>query len=53
MMLGDAGGRIHGACSIYKEKPERQMCHLFLSMMDKMDALMSCFGDATKPLEQV
>src|SRR5436190_1451677 len=38
IMLGGAGGRIKGGRVLdYKEKPERQMCRLYLSMMDKMN----------------
>ena len=37
----------------YKEKPERQLCRLFLSMMDKMDVRLPKFGDATTALEEV
>ena len=34
----------------YKGKPERQMCRLYLSMMDKMNVRLPKFGDATKAL---
>jgi len=37
----------------YRGKPERQMCQLYLSMMDKMDVRLDKFGDATKPLDEV
>src|SRR5438132_266722 len=38
LLLGGAGGRIKGGRVLdYKEKPERQMCRLYLSMMDKME----------------
>jgi hypothetical protein len=37
----------------YKEKPERQMCRLYLSMMDKMNVRPAKFGDASKALEEV
>jgi hypothetical protein len=54
VLLGGAGGRIRGGRVLnYKEKPERQMCRLFLSMMDKMDHHPGAFGDATAPLEEV
>jgi hypothetical protein len=54
LMLGGAGGRLQGGRVLdYKEKPERQMCRLFLSMMDKMDVRLPAFGDASKPLEEV
>jgi hypothetical protein len=54
VLLGGAGGRIKGGRVLdYKEKPERQMCRLYLSMMDKMDVRLSKFGDATEPLSEV
>lgn len=54
MVLGRAGGRLQtGRVLDYKDKPERQMCRLFLSMMDKMDVRLKTFGDATKPLDEV
>jgi hypothetical protein len=37
----------------YTGKPERQMCRLFLSMMDKLDVRPGTFGDATEPLAEV
>jgi hypothetical protein len=54
ILLGGAGGRIRGGRVLdYKDKPDRQMCRLYLSMMDKMEVHPTAFGDATKPLEQV
>ena len=54
LMLGGAGGRIQGGRVLdYKEKPERQMCRLYLSMMDKMNVRLPKFGDATKGLDEV
>jgi len=54
LLLGGAGGRIKGGRVLdYKEKPERQMCRLYLSMMDKMNVRLPKFGDATKGLEEV
>ena len=37
----------------YKEKPDRQMCRLYLTMLDKLNVRLPKFGDATKPLEEV
>ena len=37
----------------YEDKPERQMCRLYLSMMGKMNVRLPKFGDATKTLEEV
>ena len=54
VVLGGAGGRLKGGRVLdYKEKSERQMCRLYLSMMDKMNVRLPKFGDATKPLEEV
>jgi hypothetical protein len=54
VMLGGAGGRIKGGRVLdYKEKSERQMCRLYLAMMDKMNVRLPKFGDASTPLEQV
>ena len=53
VMLGGGGGRIKGGRNLdYLGKSDRQMCRLFLSMMDKMDVHPKTFGDATKPLEE-
>ena len=53
-MLGGAGGRIQGGRVLnYEGKPERQMCRLYLSMMDKMNVRLPKFGDASKALEEV
>ncbi len=46
VVLGGAGGRVLD----YSGKSERQMCRLFLSMMDKMNVRQKTFGDATAPL---
>src|SRR5436309_777864 len=44
MLLGGAGGRIQtGRTLDYKDKPERQMCRLFMSMMDKMEVRPKTF----------
>jgi len=54
LVLGGAGGRLHGGRVLdYKEKPDRQMCRLYLSMMDKMEVRLPTFGDGTRPLEEV
>jgi Protein of unknown function (DUF1552) len=54
VMVGGGGGRIRGGRVLdYMEKPERQMCRLYLSMMDKMEVRMPTFGDASRPLEEV
>lgn len=54
LLLGGAGGRLKGGRALdYKDKPDRQLCRLFLSMMDKMDVSPKTFGDAKKPLEEL
>jgi hypothetical protein len=54
VLLGGGGGRIQGGRVLdYKNKPNRQMCRLYLSMMDKVGVRLSSFGDATLPLEEV
>jgi hypothetical protein len=54
VLLGGGGGRIKGGRVLdYKEKPNRQMCRLYLSMMEKMGVRPKTFGDATMALEEV
>jgi hypothetical protein len=54
VLLGGGGGKIKsGRVLDYREKPNRQMCRLYLSMMDKMNVQLKQFGDATEPLAEV
>jgi hypothetical protein len=54
VMLGAGGGRIQGGRNLdYLGKPDRQMCRLYLSMMDKMDVRLERFGDAKEPLLEI
>lgn len=54
VVLGGGGGRIRGGRVLdYTDKPDRQMCRLYLSMMDKMNLRLPQFGDATLPLDEV
>jgi hypothetical protein len=54
VLLGGGGGRIQGGRVLdYSGKPQRQMCRLYLSMMDKMDVHLPRFGDADEPLAEV
>jgi hypothetical protein len=54
LVLGRAGGRIEtGRVLDYSGKPDRQMCRLYLSLMEKMGVREKTFGDATAPLEEV
>ena len=54
IMVGGAGGKLKGGRVLdYREQPERQMCRLYLSIMNKMGVAADQFGDATRPLEEV
>src|SRR4051812_9490490 len=54
ILLGGAGGRLNGGRVLdYTGQPERQMCRLFLSMLDKVNIRPGTFGDATAPLAEV
>ena len=54
VMLGGAGGQIQGGQNLnYLESPDRQMCRLYLSMMEKMGVRLDRFGDATEPLAEL
>jgi len=54
VMLGNAGGQIQtGRVLDYRDQPERQMCRLYLSMMQKMGIQVTQFGDASRPLAEV
>jgi hypothetical protein len=54
VLLGGGGGRIQGGQVLdYKDKADRQLCRLFLSIMDKMDVHPGRFGDASEPLATV
>jgi hypothetical protein len=54
ILLGGGGGRIKGGRVLdYRNKSDRQMCRLYLSMMDKMDLHPDRFGDANEPLTEL
>src|SRR5688572_6330239 len=54
VVLVGGGNRIRGGRVLdYRGKEERQMCRLYLSIMDKMGYRPGTFGDATSPLEEV
>ncbi len=54
VVVGGGGGRIQtGRTLDYRNQSNRQMCRLYLSMMDKMDIRPANFGDATEPLNEV
>jgi len=53
VLLGRAGGSIKsGRVLDYSGKPDRQLCRLYLSMLDKMGLPQKSFGDATAPLAE-
>jgi hypothetical protein len=54
IMVGGGGGRVQGGRVIdYTGKSERQMCRLYLSMLDKVGLHLPKFGDADQPLDEV
>jgi hypothetical protein len=54
IMLGGGGGRIQGGRILdYSQNSNRQMCRLYMSMMDKMNVHLDKFGDASEPLVEV
>jgi hypothetical protein len=54
VMLGGGGGKIKtGRVLDYSGNPSRQMCRLYLSILDKMDVRLDTFGDATEMLSEV
>jgi hypothetical protein len=54
VLLGSAGGAISsGRVLDYTGREERQMCRLYLSMLEKMGVPQRRFGDATDPLEEI
>ena len=53
-VLGRAGGRMEtGRVLDYTKADQRQMCRLYLSMLDKMGVPQKTFGEATEPLAEV
>ncbi|MBI1346592.1 DUF1552 domain-containing protein [bacterium] len=54
VMLGGAGGQMTGGQNLdYSGNPDRQMCRLYLSMMNKMGVRLNAFGDADQPLAEI
>jgi hypothetical protein len=54
VVLGRGGGKIQsGRVLDYRNQPNRQMCRLYLTMLDKMGIHLDAFGDATEPLSEV
>jgi len=54
ILLGRGGGKIKsGRVLDYTGKPNRKMCSLYLSMMDKTGVHMNTFGDAKEALGEI
>lgn len=53
-LLGRGGGKLNsGQVLDYRDSSERQLCRLFLSMMEKMNLPLERFGDATTKLAEI
>jgi len=54
VILGRGGGKLEtGRVLAYNGKPNRKMCSLFLSLMEKCGVRMKAFGDSTAKLTEV
>ena len=54
VLLGRAGGKTQtGRVLDYIDEPNRKMCSLYLSMMDKFGTHLSEFGDSAERLSEV
>ena len=54
VVLGGAGGQIKGGRVLdYLGKPNRRMCSLYLSLMDKASVRLEKFGDSKERLVEV
>lgn len=54
VLVGGGGGQIEGGQNLdYLGQSDRQMCRLYLSLMNKMGVQLKSFGDATQPLKEV
>jgi len=54
VLLGRGGGGIRtGRILDYREKPNRKMCSLYLSLMDRAGVRLDAFGDSTERLAEV
>ena len=53
-MISGGGGQLKGGQNLdYLESENRQMCRLYLSMMNNMGVRLDSFGDATEALAEV
>ncbi|MEO2008820.1 MAG: DUF1552 domain-containing protein [Pirellulaceae bacterium] len=54
VMVGGGGGAIQGGQNLdFQGKEDRQMCRLYMSMMDKMGIHLDSFGDASERLVEI
>ena len=54
VLVGGGGSQIQGGRVLnYKDQPDRQMCRLYMSLMDKMGVHVDHFGDADQPLAEI
>jgi hypothetical protein len=54
VMVGGGGGQIKtGRCLDYLGKPNRKMCSLYLSLMDKAGVRLDSFGDSRERLAEI
>jgi hypothetical protein len=54
VLLGSGGGQIRtGRVLDYLDKPNRKMCSLYLSLMDKAGVRLDSFGDSTERLAEI
>jgi hypothetical protein len=54
VLVGGGGGKIQGGRVLdYQGKPNRKMCSLYLSMMDKCRVRLDRFGDSTERLAEI
>jgi hypothetical protein len=54
VVLGSGGGRIQGGRVLdYLGKPNRKMCSLYLSLLDKAGLHLDEFGDSRERLAEV
>jgi hypothetical protein len=53
-MLGRGGGQIRTGRSLdYLNRPNRKMCSLYLSLMDKAGVRLDRFGDSSERLTEI
>jgi len=54
VLVGGGGGQLKGGRTLdYLDKPNRKMCSLYLSMMDKCGIHLDKFGDSTERLAEI